>query len=96
MNGEALWNHIISGLSSSEEEIQTTTGLWFTASSRDGRLYVDRAINNSPSSELSMKRTISKKDFYLYIHIMIAGLMEKRVLDMRSVGNQEILLISLL
>mgnify|MGYP000885798620 FL=1 len=67
MNGEALWNHIISGLSSSEEEIQTTTGLWFTASSRDGRLYVDRAINNSPSSELSMKRTISKKDF-LFVH----------------------------
>jgi len=32
MNGEALWNYVISGLSSSGEEIQTTTGLWFTAS----------------------------------------------------------------
>ncbi|WP_034430007.1 hypothetical protein [Caldisalinibacter kiritimatiensis] len=67
MNSEALWNYVISGLSSSGEEIQTTTGLWFTASFRDGRLYVDRAIYNSPSSELSMKRTISKKDF-LFVH----------------------------
>jgi len=65
MNGEALWNHITSWLSSSEEEIQTITGLWFTASSRDGRLYVDRAIYNSPSSEISTKRIISKKDFLL-------------------------------
>ena len=67
MNGETLWNHVTSVLSSSGVEIQTTTGLWFTASSRDGRLYVDRAIYNSPSSELSMKRAISKKDF-LFIH----------------------------
>lgn len=63
MNNEALWNYVISALSSSGEEIQTTTGLWFTASSRDGRLYVDRAINNSPSIDLSMKKAISKKDF---------------------------------
>ncbi len=47
MNGETLWNHVTSVLSSSGVEIQTTTGLWFTASSRDGRLYVDRAIYNS-------------------------------------------------
>ncbi|MEN0648120.1 hypothetical protein NSQ82_03580 [Caldifermentibacillus hisashii] len=67
MNGEALWNRITSCLSSSGEEIQTTTGLWFSASSRDGKLYVDRAIYNSPSSKLSMKRTISKKDF-LFVH----------------------------
>lgn len=67
MNGEALWSCITSCLSSSGEKIQTTTGLWFTASSRDGKLYVDRAIYNSPSSELSMKRPISKKDF-LFVH----------------------------
>jgi len=47
MKGEALWNTVISGLSSSGEEVQTTTGLWFTASSRDGRLYVGRAIPRS-------------------------------------------------
>ncbi len=67
MNGETLWNRITSCLSSSGEEIKTTTGLWFTASFRDGKLYIDRAIYNSPSSELSMKRTISKKDFQ-FVH----------------------------
>ncbi|MEK5268835.1 MULTISPECIES: hypothetical protein [unclassified Heyndrickxia] len=67
MKGEALWNTVISGLSSSGEEVQTTTGLWFTASSRDGRLYVGRAIDNTPSSEFSMQRAISKKDF-LFVH----------------------------
>ena len=67
MNGEALWNIIISGLSSLGEEIQTTTGLWFRALSHDGRLYVDRATDNAPSSELSVQRSISKKDF-LFVH----------------------------
>lgn len=63
MNGEALWNIIISGLSSSGEEIQTITGLWFRALSHDRRLYVDRATDNIQSSELSIQRSISKKDF---------------------------------
>lgn len=67
MDGEALWNMVISGLSSLGEELQTTTGLWFRASSHDGRLYVDRATNNSPSNELSMQMAISKKDF-LFVH----------------------------
>ncbi|MBW9171214.1 hypothetical protein K2F43_08345 [Clostridium estertheticum] len=67
MNGEALWNIIISGISSSREEIKTTTGLWFRALSNDGRLYVDRATDHTPSSELSMQRSISKKDF-LFVH----------------------------
>lgn len=67
MNSEELWNIVISELSSSREELQTTTGLWFRVSFHDGRLYVDRATNNTPSSELSMQRTISKKDF-LFVH----------------------------
>ncbi|MBB6698662.1 hypothetical protein [Clostridium algidicarnis] len=67
MNGEALWNTAIAGLSSSGEEIQTTTGLWFRALSCDGRLYVYKATDNTPSSELSMQRAISKKDF-LFVH----------------------------
>ena len=67
MDGETLWNSIIANLSSSGEEIQTTTGLWFRASSHDGRLYVDKATDNTPSSELSMQRVISKKDF-LFVH----------------------------
>lgn len=67
MSGEALWNIIISELSSSGVELKTTTGLWFRASSHNGRLYVDRATENTPSSELSMQRSISKKDF-LFVH----------------------------
>lgn len=63
MSGEALWNIIISGLSSLGVELQTTTGLWFRTSSHDGILYVDRATDNMPSSELSMQRSILKKDF---------------------------------
>lgn len=67
MSAEALWNIVVSGLSTSGEELQTTTGLWFRASSYDGRLYVDKATDNTPSSQLSMQRSISKKDF-LFVH----------------------------
>jgi len=56
---------ITSCLSSSGEEIQTTNRS--LVYSIDGKLHVDRAIYNSPSSELSMKRPISKKDF-LFVH----------------------------
>ena len=65
MSGEALWNRIIEILPVSGEEVQTITGLWFKASSIDGRLYVDKAVDHAPSSELSMQRSISKKDFLL-------------------------------
>lgn len=64
---EVLWNIVISGRSSLGEELQTTTGLWFRSSSYDGRLYVKRPIDNTPSSELSMQRSILKKDF-LFVH----------------------------
>lgn len=63
MNSEVLWNIVITGLSSSGEELQTTTGLWFRALSNNGRLYVSRATDNTPPCELSMQRAISKKDF---------------------------------
>ena len=65
MSGEALWNSIIEVLPVSGEEIQTTTGLWFKASSNDSRLYIDRAVENAPSSKLTMQRSISKEDFLL-------------------------------
>ena len=67
MKGETLWNNTIAGLPSSGEELQTTTGLWIRASSHEGKLYVDRAIDHKPSSEISMQRTISKKDF-VFVH----------------------------
>lgn len=58
MSGEALWNRIIV-LPISGQEIQTTTGLWFKASSIDGRLYIDKAVDHAPSSELSMQRSMA-------------------------------------
>lgn len=60
-----MWSRIIGEIPASGEEIQTTTGLWFKASSIDGRLYVDKAVDQAPSSELSMQRPISKNDFLL-------------------------------
>lgn len=63
MNGDNLWKSVLTGLPSSGEELQTTTGLWFRASSQNNRLYVDKAIEHVPSSELSMQRSISKNDF---------------------------------
>lgn len=67
MNGEALWNRVILGLSSTGEELKTTTGLWFKASVQGERLYIDRATEHTPSCNLSMQRTISEKDF-LFVH----------------------------
>jgi hypothetical protein len=67
MCAETLWNTIIASLSPSGEEMQTTTDLWFRSSSNGGSLYIDKAFENSPSSGLSMQRTISKNDF-LFVH----------------------------
>lgn len=67
MNGEALWNNIISELSSGEQEVQTKGGLWFKAIVKEGRLYIDKATENKPSCKISVIRPISKKDF-LFVH----------------------------
>ena len=76
MDGEALWNNLISSLSANGDELQTTTGLWFRVSSEKGKLYVDKASDHIPSSKLSMRRTISKNDFlftYSYYDRWING-----------------------
>lgn len=76
MNGETLWNKIISGLPSSGVELQTKTGLWFKASSERERLYVDRATEHSPSSKISVQRPISKNDF-LFVYSYYARWISK-------------------
>lgn len=63
MNGEELWNTVISRISSTGEELQTKRGFWFRVLSKDGKLYVDKAIQKSPSSNITQQRPISKKDF---------------------------------
>lgn len=65
MSGEILWGRILSNLSSSGDELQTITGRWFRTISESDKLFVDKAQNHSPSSELTMKRQISKKDFMI-------------------------------
>lgn len=67
MTGEAIWSRAVSGLSSAEEELQTTTGLWFRASAQGERLYIDSATEHTPSCNLSKQRSISKRDF-LFVH----------------------------
>lgn len=67
MNGEALWSKVVSELPAAGEELQTTTGLWFRASSQGERLYIDIAAEHTPSCNLSMQRPISKKDF-MFVH----------------------------
>ena len=67
MNGETLWEKTITELASLAEEIHTKKGLWFKASFYDGKLYVDKAIENEPSSVLSKRRVISKRD-YLFVY----------------------------
>lgn len=76
MNGETLWNTIITVLSSSGEEMQTKTGRWFRASYYNGKLFVDNAIDNKPSSKLNKQRSFSKKEFidiYYYYHRWVSG-----------------------
>ncbi|MFU0831648.1 MAG: hypothetical protein ACFWUC_01740 [Oscillospiraceae bacterium] len=63
MNGETLWNQVVSELSVSAKEVQTTRGFWFKASSHDGKIVVNAAADHEPRSKLSMPRTISKKEF---------------------------------
>lgn len=67
MSGESIWKDIISCISTNEEELQTITGLWIRVSCEKGALYVDKAIENAPSSKLSKKRRITKRDF-LFVH----------------------------
>lgn len=63
MNSEQLWLKINHELNGNKQDIQTSTGLWFNAESRDGRIYIDRANGKSPSCKISMTRSISRNDF---------------------------------
>jgi hypothetical protein len=65
INCEQLWDTIISKLSSTNEELQTTTGLWFKAYVKNGRLFVDGASDHSPSSRITKTRSITKNDFLM-------------------------------
>lgn len=65
MNCQQIWNTLLSELSLTELELQTTTGLWFKAYVKNDRLFVDKTIDNTPSSQIAKPRTITKNDFLM-------------------------------
>lgn len=60
---EKLWNRIRSALGQSPREFRTKRGLWFSAYSRDGALFVTKAHSQAPSCKISMERRITKEEF---------------------------------
>ena len=90
---EKLWDTIITELYYKEEELQTITGLWFKAYVEDNRLFIDRALEHSPSSNVTKPRSITKNDFQMvhsYYDRWVNGKLEYAT---RLAGNQEIRLI---
>lgn len=76
MIGETLWNKITFDLYSSEKELPTKTGLWFKVLCDENKLYVEKATKHTPSSKLSMQRSITKKEFlfvYSYYDRLVSG-----------------------
>jgi len=51
LNGEVLWNKVISGLTGAGEELQTSTGLWFRALAKDGKRMFKGPVKSSPRAE---------------------------------------------
>ena len=76
MNADSTWSNIITQLKENDEEIRTVPSnnrepLWFNAYVENENLYVQNSIRNNPSTKMSQRRKISKKDFdtvYPYYH----------------------------
>ena len=64
MDTKMTWLKIISNLSKEGEEFPTTpknnrSPVWFSASTDGDIIYIDKAKNNKPSSNLSMTRKLT-------------------------------------
>lgn len=76
MSAGKVWGNIISNLSEGPVEASTIPSnnrkpLWLTAYIENGILFVDNAVIHRPSTKMSRRRRISKKDFdtvYSYYH----------------------------
>lgn len=76
MNADAVWSSIIAQLKENDKELTTVPSnnrepLWFNAYVENENLYVQNSIRNHPSTKMSQRRKISKKDFdalYLYYY----------------------------
>lgn len=68
MRNDLLWEKINNELNENKVEIKTLgRGLWFSAISVDGNIYIDKAIENKPSCNISSARKITERDF-LFVH----------------------------
>lgn len=65
MDSDLLWDKTISVLSSTQAELKTKTGLWFKGYVENQRLFIDRAVEHSPSSKVTKPRSITKNDFLM-------------------------------
>lgn len=68
MDVEKAWNTIIENLRGKAIELHTVPKtkkipLWFTASTDGNIVFIDKAVDNKPSSNLSMKRRLTYKTF---------------------------------
>lgn len=76
MNGVEIWEKIIEILSVEPRDIVTVPSnkrqpLWFKAYIEKDNVYVENSDNYSPSTKMSNRRIITKKDFltvYEYYH----------------------------
>ncbi|MBN9647595.1 hypothetical protein J0L31_11385 [Terrisporobacter glycolicus] len=65
---EGIWNKIIDALSKSEKEFPTIPKtkkepVWFLANTDGDKIYINEAVENSPSSTLKCKRTLTYEKF---------------------------------
>ena len=76
MSAENTWNNILAQLKVAPAEIATVPSnnkepLWFNVYAENENVRVQNSINHKPSTNLSQKRKITKKDFetvYSYYH----------------------------
>lgn len=81
MNSENTWSRIISELKVAPIELKTVPSnnkepLWLNAYVENKVLYVQNSIDNKPSTKMSQRRKITKKDFdtvYSYYHRWASG-----------------------
>lgn len=76
MSADQVWSEIMTSLNGKSIELSTIPSnnkepLWLTAFIENEDLFVNNAVNHKPSTKMSVKRKISKKDFdtvYSYYH----------------------------
>jgi len=76
VKAENTWSKIIAQLKEASMEIATVPSnnrepLWFHVCVENGNLYAENSISHKPSTKMSQRRKISKKDFetvFSYYH----------------------------